>query len=308
MLADLVKKRENDLGRVINQNATLWEYIEKLTYKRQSEWKPDTQYNNVIRRWAGGSVKNVNDMRENLCFWDAAKGQNNSSLYPPQDGKVWYFHAVPFVACLQTIVSDRVENLKRVQDFVLSLPCLGQGKSGMYSTTLHSRTTYCNHAVFLTIEATDGRYMQFTNGRSDPPWWNLETAYNYTNSNYWCDILGSQSDQEHSASTGIVEVSAANAQLLANLGYTVIGAWKNLLPEDGDRKSPHYVTVAPNIREYNVENGPWVAHVGASPNGYKDAARAFWDKPSREIRWYYNSRQEFRFYFGQLYLLNLKKE
>jgi hypothetical protein len=83
-----------------------------------------------------------------------------------------------------------------------------------------------------------------------------------------------------------------DTQALANMGYTVIGAWKNLAMG----LSPHYVTVTPvDIEtEYKPEKGPTVAHVGANPNGFFPANRAYGNTPLQEIRWYFNLKQLFR--------------
>jgi hypothetical protein len=74
------------------------------------------------------------------------------------------------------------------------------------------------------------------------------------------------------------------AQQKADMGYVVIGAWKN---KGGH---PHYVTVRPN-KEYG-EKGPTVAHVGSAPNEERTAKGAFGIVFSG-VHWYYNRKQEF---------------
>jgi hypothetical protein len=74
------------------------------------------------------------------------------------------------------------------------------------------------------------------------------------------------------------------AQQKADMGYVVIGAWKN---KGGH---PHYVTVRPN-KKYGKE-GPTVAHVGSTPNEERTAEKAF-RVPLPDIHWYYNRNQEF---------------
>jgi hypothetical protein len=207
------------------------------------------------------------------------------------------------------IVSDRAETLKKVRDFILDLPCLIKGGAGMYSTGPNPGLTFCNHAVFLIIKATDGNYKYFTKGRNDAPWLsNIENPqYRYKDSNYWCDILHER--VANGKETGIIEVTAAKAQQLANLGYTVIGAWKNLDAYSPDKKPPpHYVTVKPDTSAFNEPKGPWVANVGAGENGYRTTNEVYGEKLVKQVRWYYNYKQDFRAFFDQLYALKTKKE
>jgi hypothetical protein len=206
---------------------------------------------------------------------------------------------------------SRVEMLRKVQEKVMKLECLQQGANGIYDKSNGAEQTYCNHAVYLTIQAVDGNYKQFLGNpdlykRDDPPslW---EDPYNgdplnakfreeikdeiakYTNgvstSHIWCDILEKQA--KNSATTGICKLDIDKVQEYADMGYVVIGARKDVA-----RKHPHYVTVCPEGK-YTKEGGPTVAHVGAGTSAYKPASEAFSSSSLSPIQWYYNEKQEF---------------
>jgi hypothetical protein len=93
-------------------------------------------------------------------------------------------------------------------------------------------------AVCWTIQQVDVHYTKFTAGKDHAPW-EAPKGYEHRKSNFWCDVLVKQA--ETASKTGIYEVTREQAQALANLGYVVIGAWKNMTLKG----YPHYVTVRP---------------------------------------------------------------
>jgi hypothetical protein len=117
---------------------------------------------------------------------------------------------------------------------------------------------------------------------------------------------------EHSGATGIIEIGPEEAQLFANLGYTVIGAWKNLR----SGYAPHYVTVRPVdvTKAYDNDSGPEVAHVGAPSKETKTGNRitttsnAYGNIPINQIRWFLNIKQEFQFDLTGIQSLQWRKQ
>ena len=110
-------------------------------------------------------------------------------------------------------------------------------------------------------------------------------------SNIWCDVLEYQSKKTET--TGIREISEDKAGILANLGYVVIACWKNTgNPDDGADSHPHFATVAPlELLPDDLTKGEiHVANVGGKC-GFYSVTKAFGLKA--EIRYYYNSKQEF---------------
>lgn len=96
---------------------------------------------------------------------------------------------------------------------------------------------------------------------------------------------------------------------MANIGYTVIGAWKNLNHKyyEDLNTSPHFVTVRPG-EELSKDNCPIVANVGRSPNDKLTALQAFGESRLPDVRWFYNSRQEFRVYMDDIEMYSWRKE
>jgi hypothetical protein len=96
--------------------------------------------------------------------------------------------------------------------------------------------------------------------------------------------------KQTSAKMDIHEVSDREAQELANIGYVVIGAWKN---KPGKENSPHYATVHPG--NFSEGGCPWVANVGEH-NGIFMAndVKAFGKDNYQNVKWYYNLNQRFQ--------------
>ena len=237
---------------------------------------------------------------------------------PPQ-GQVWFAHPVYFMHRMNEagLLADQehVAAMKRVQDKVMALKCLERGNVGMYDTKgyISPDQTYCNHAVFLTIEALDGNFGQFIGypelyERLTPPddLQRLKQSplkerlrnYPYRISNLWCDILREQA--MYSERTGICGIGPEEAQEKANMGYVVIGSWKNTNIGEGSR-SPHFATVYPNDAAYNSEKGPLVANVGVRNDimAAKDS-KSFGEGIFNAVEWYYNKNQAFDEMYGSI--------
>ena len=162
---------------------------------------------------------------------------------------------------------------------------LVQGNCGIYYNFHEEDTTFCNHAVFETIIKVDGNFNNFTkktankkNISRDPlkedfPECPDTEKYKYKPSNYWCDVLEKQS--ENSEETGICKITAEQAFYMAQLGYVVIAAWKNLENNPKKNQSPHFVTVRPCKGKYPGLDLLRVAHVGGGKNKVKTLIKAF---------------------------------
>lgn len=192
-------------------------------------------------------------------------------------------------------------DLIEVQDKVMDLQCMQPDTGrGIYNNAPLG-STFCNHAVFITVMAVDGNYKNFTNrtAKDDagfPEYNNLTQRknknielkrhctkdkcdfYYHKISNYWCDILAEASRNE---STGIKEVNLEQAQKLANQGFVVIVCHKNLAFRYG---APHFATIRPyyNITTYATDIVK-VANVGKSV-GVSSVADAF----NGSVKYFYN--------------------
>jgi hypothetical protein len=114
-------------------------------------------------------------------------------------------------------------------------------------------------------------------------------------SNVWCGRLASQALRGK-----INEVEAEEAQMLANMGYTVVAAWRNIEKRD----SPHFATVRPGY-EYHPVDGPMVANVGENIGVMRGKAGCPAPNQLAETRWFYNPEQVFRCY---LKLINIYRD
>ena len=115
--------------------------------------------------------------------------------------------------------------------------------------------------------------------------------YRYRPSNYWCRILEMQANARR-----IVELSEAEAQLYADMGYVVVVSWKN--ERTGDY-SPHFATVRPGF-EVHERDGVMLANVGANNGimrrrGGVGTISGFGRISPTEIHYYYNPAQQFQY-------------
>lgn len=237
-------------------------------------------------------IPQYESLKDQLAIWES-NGKNSNLPKEIQNGEALnYFYPTAFEEHIRKIHSGYCMDLILVQDMVMSIWCLNQGNRGMYpEIDGPANQTYCNHAVFLTIQALDGNYKSFTDGKAYAPW-EAPSGYVPRKSNYWCDVLRKQA--EKTDKTGIIKVTGDKAQAYANLGYIVIGSWKNEAPGG----HPHFVTVRPmpNASSSDI----YVAHVGGGVNGEKTVEEAFYGQgntePKRkEVEWYCNVKQSFVF-------------
>ena len=220
----------------------------------------------------------------------------------------WFAHPVYFVKHLNDagllVDQKRIEDLKMVQNNVLALKCLEKGARGMYNNEPTSRDqTYCNHAVFLTVIATDGNFSNFT-GENKLNWDSGEQKFpeartkeeiskyqtaNINTSNFWCDKL------EELADAGkIARLSPREAQYYGNMGYTVVASYKANLNVGLKEWSPHFATVRPEA-EYDETEGPMVLNIGGHNLIERAGDRRCFDMNRYAVtKWYYNPDQEFR--------------
>lgn len=302
--------------------------ILKCAFQHISEWsqiKLNPLKNNDLVETA--------ELWKNLHIWGA---DGKSSRLPKEiadSGEFIYLHPDYFENWLFNLHRCFAEKLKTVQDIVMEDWRLKQGNCGMYYNSHSDIQTFCNHAVYETIKKVDGNYLSFLMGIDEPPWDtrkykcihtkenkhdnecenkkqffsfltnhnNLEkNNYKYKPSNLWCDVLEYQA--ERSGKTGIYKITAEQAFYMAQLGYVVIAAWKNLTPKGNDPNinySPHFVTVSPVgfMERFNKYDCPEVAHVGGGENRRLPVFDAFsteyGEEKANEIYFYCNLKQKF---------------
>lgn len=297
LLAELNINKTNDeeLKYTLNKNQEL---VSSLFFKNTSEWKQDSGLMDAYKKaWPYCDMDYLKQQRDDYCFWD------NTSL--SSKANVTFFHPVKFIGLMDKIkiINLHAEELMRVQKRVMALKCLIMGARGIYDQDASPSQTYCNQAAYLTIKALDKDYTQFTKGADCPPWdpntfpenphkLDYEGSNSLKTSNLWCDVLEYQANDE---SCPIKEVTAEEAQKLANMGYVVIVCWKNLKPAE----SPHFATVAPDTSSFNPSNGPLIANVGRENKILNvTASKAFGTRTP--LRYFYNSEQKFREDYSQI--------
>ena len=224
------------------------------------------------------------------------------------DSSLWHFHPVGFYKHFHRMMpfNERVADLMNVQDMVIAHEAMQRGSRGMYGRETYRNTTFCNHAVFLTITVLDGNFRQFIgypdiHSRITSPYnvnhlvrgtafWerNWDFDNRHRRSNLWCEILREQA--RNSQNTGIHRIhDPAEAQEMANRGYVVIGSWMNMTRHG----SPHFATVRPHFGTYEPALGPYLANVGWYNGTFFTTQREAFEERS-PVEWYYNRNQQFR--------------
>ena len=211
------------------------------------------------------------DMVNAVDIWSglseaAAEGASIEGLNLEQN-LFWFANPLYFMDFLDNVTvgerqglltEPRIRNLLRVQNDVIATPCFLRGTGrGMYRIASRD-ISFCNHAVFVTVEAVDGNHRQFigyenlqnrerinndinTLRRNEPPWDvqtlvqnfrdSLSNFHLYRPSNLWAEILREQARNRFE--TGIHRISTEDAQILANMGYVVIASWRNMVRNRG---------------------------------------------------------------------------
>lgn len=307
---DAQKKREK-LREIFDEETNVKN--EDFTYgafEHPSEWNKDVS---ACKR-LGLKQKYI---KKKLAIWD--NNYYNKSL--PDEikdcRKFTFFYKSQFETFLTDLHQSYASRLIKVQDMVMHKYSYKQGNLGLYEYVYGFKSqnsqTFCNHAVFETIINVDGNFNNFTkktakkeNISRDPtkedfPECPDTKKYKYKPSNYWCDVLEEQS--ENSEETGICKITAEQAFYMAQLGYVVIAAWKNLTPYEGKEEvnySPHFVTVRPSRFEKKFKSieSIEVAHVGEADNEVRNLLGAFKSagnkkKKKDEVVFYCNINQKF---------------
>ena len=255
--------------------------------------KVNDEFVNALKMAGFGAFKD-----ERQDFWHEIKVQEKDG-FGKAENCFWFYHPVTFVDALGSLTLN-AKKLLRVQKRVVSLNILKPNSENSGGIWEDQSGTFCNHAVFLTIRALDKNYKNFLGGQGKIPdniSYLKDDTYieqyknNLRPSNIWCDVLEYQSKKTET--TGIREISEDKAGILANLGYVVIACWKNTgNPDDGADSHPHFATVAPlELLPDDLTKGEiHVANVGGKC-GFYSVTKAFGLKA--EIRYYYNSKQEF---------------
>lgn len=291
-----------ELGQFLEKNKSI---TLKCAFQHISEWSQVE-----INPFKIDHPEETSDLWEKMRIWSK---DGKSSSFPREvsdSGKFIYFHPAYFENWLFNLHRCFAKKLISVQNLVMKDFRLVQGNCGIYYNFHDYATTFCNHAVFVTIINVDGNFNNFTNKPAnkenisrDPlkecfPECPDTKKYKYKPSNYWCDVLEKQS--ENFSKTGICKITAEQAFYMAQLGYVVIAAWKNLTPKGTDQNvnySPHFVTVRSCEGKYPGLDLLRVAHVGGGKNKVKTLIEAFDAKDNIEkqckIYFYCNIQQCF---------------
>lgn len=308
--SDLQKiMREKNVIDSVEPSMELVQFLEKnksitirCAFQHISEWSQVE-----INPFTIDHPEETSDLWEKMRIWSK---DGKSSSFPREvsdSGKFIYFHPAYFENWLFNLHRCFAKKLISVQNLVMKDFRLVQGNCGIYYNFHEEDTTFCNHAVFETIIKVDGNFNNFTkktankkNISRDPlkedfPECPDTEKYKYKPSNYWCDVLEKQS--ENSEETGICKITAEQAFYMAQLGYVVIAAWKNLETNPKKNQSPHFVTVRPCKGKYPGLDLLRVAHVGGGKNKVKTLIKAFDAKDNIEkqckIYFYCNIQQCF---------------
>lgn len=266
----------------------------------------------------------IKSLWDRICIW---KSNHRNTRMPKglKDSFDFVFYNYDyFLGRIRRIHAGYAAKLRKVQDEVMSDWRMFQGNRGIYNNYNSESQTFCNQAVYETIKHVDGEYLKFLMDIDEPAWnvakykclhlkkeecdnckegkdffsflnkrKNLkDDNYKYKPSNLWCDVLEYQA--ANSRKTGIHRIAAEQAFYMAQLGYVVIAAWKNI----SDSNPPHFVTVRPCEGEYPGLESLLVAHVGRRENEEKFLEKAFLDegnntKKYKEVLFYCNVKQIF---------------
>lgn len=155
---------------------------------------------------------------------------------------------------------SRARALVAAQDRVMQDPWLAPGGGGPLRSAPNSRHTWCNQATCDVAEAV-GIDSQYLTGGKD--------RY-FSTANDIGERLALQASWVTSPDHRTVfEVTAPEAQALANRGNLVVASWINPTGNSG-----HVTTIRPTHGGFDTARGPLVANVGAGV-GVTTVARAF---------------------------------
>ena len=203
---------------------------------------------------------------------------NNPIKYTDPDGKSSDLTIILFPN------NEMITGLKTMQNQVLNDPKLKQGAGGPYDRTdsgIKPTTTWCNQATYQTTRVTDSTLAKAMYNKGDPNGDNTNAKSIYQN------LKAAVQD----ANSPIMEVPPKTAQILANVGISVVGV-------KDTNGIGHVATVAHGYK-FDKTNGPMMANVGGSDKqGYTRAKSAF--------RQTYYADGKVHFYINKESLSNLK--
>ena len=176
---------------------------------------------------------------------------------------------------ISAAMKENIDNLTKAQDITREADMYEMGGGGRYpnaEAAKGSDKTFCNQATFDIAIAT---------GFNQDALFNGEKRDN-VNANTAAANLAAAA-----ANGTIVQLTEADAQRMANLGYTVIVAWEN--PNPNERG--HLATVVPDPSKNILTTSPTISNVGQY-NGIMNVndPMAFGTK---SVSYYYDPNQKF---------------
>lgn len=304
----------------------------KCAFQHISEWSLIKQKLNPFKN---NDLLETAELWKNLHIWGTSGKSSGLPREIADSSKFIYFHPEYFENWLFTLHRCYARKLKTVQNIIMEDWRMKQGNCGMYYNAHNDSQIFCNQAVFETLKLVDENWTNFTNRNSGAfPEFDLNeykrtpayksqideiikkdtglkkelkykaisnakkiiTDYPYKKSNYWCDVLELQCQKERS---GIKQITVEQAFYMAQLGYVVIGCWKNT----SKNGSPHFVTVRPCDGVYSNIETIKVANVGSNYtdinnvvhyNEVRSLPRAFLKNSLSDIKFYFNIEQAFK--------------
>ncbi|MBQ8680599.1 MAG: hypothetical protein IJ530_12695 [Treponema sp.] len=270
-------------------------------FKNETEWIQDSGFIEEITAKSKSYKKIVEKQKEKLVFWDKL----DKTCAVAKSPEKWFFNPFNFINHLNLVVENHAAALVRVQERIIKMKTIQENGPGLYQ---QKSETFCNHAVYLTIQALDKNYLNFlyymkdksqyldepTYRDSDERWSPL--GYEYKSSNFWCDVLAQKAKDNECSITELTAPS--EVQEKANNGYVVIVCWKNNVKLK-DRKgnediSPHYATVWPSGKNITKLEDIYVANVSVKRRTKViDISTAFTNGNLSKLHFYYNSEQQF---------------
>ena len=218
----------------------------------------------------------------------------------------------------ELIIMTRRAKLANTQDIVREAMIYQKGARGIFDVKIHGIwITWCKQSSYDVMEAT-GVHMEAFYGDKDR--YNVSANKAYRNVEKYQDswammyanikmhdmqnynniggVLKQKLYQEGLTQCPIQEISADEAQKLANQGYTVVAMWKNpnkVKDENGNWQevSGHMATLRPDYAPYDSKAGPLVSNVG-DKNSIETVNKRFYvGFKSDTVKYYYDKNQTF---------------
>ena len=240
----------------------------------------ESGYSYTDGKWTINTEKNSNNIISYEKISDLLNEGLATNNYQPQQN-IFEKSIVYIQNVLKTKYGSSTERdkLKEKQESVIKDENYQQGSQGPFGfLEATSKTTWCNMATQEVTFETSYELSMALRNENDPYCEN-------TNANAMYDNLMKAAQNPNSS---IVEITPQQAQALANMGYTVVGSWKNQNPKG----SGHIATVEAGY-EYDPETGPYFGNVGDSryTGTNKTAVEAFGIGNYQSIKYYYDKEQ-----------------